>query len=145
MRFFKVFALLIMLGAVAGAVAGLAFAVALAVGNFTLTDVAFSLRAVPVAAIVGAVVGALLGPPIALSFLRHVPLWRATIETAAGASLGFALSSVIAFPFSWIPLMLMGALLAAVRLNRVYKPRKIAVPLPNEELKPTATPSSLVE
>ena len=143
MRFLKVFGLLCGLGALAGAVVGIIFVIAM--GAFTGGPNALSLAMILAAAIVGALVGGALGPPMALAFLRHVPLWRATLETAAGASLGFALSSQIDTPFAWVPLTLSGATLAAIRLSHAYRKRGTSAPLPNEELKPTASPSSFVE
>jgi hypothetical protein len=77
-------------------------------------------RPLGMAAGVGAAVGALFGPPIALIFLRRVPLWRATMETAAVAGLGAALGGLTRWPFGWLAGALVFALLDALRLRRVF-------------------------
>ena len=83
---------------------------------------------VPFAFGFGAVLGALLGPPVAFSALRHVPLWRVLLEpaigTLTGACAGWLLSwtnwapefpSLLAFP-------LLGMAIAAIRLRLAVRP-----------------------
>ena len=71
----------------------------------------------------GALLGALFGPPIALSTLRHVPLWRVLLEPALGTLIG----ALIAWLLPWtrgpggVPWILLlpplGMAIAAIRLR----------------------------
>jgi hypothetical protein len=129
-RILKVLALLLALGAGAGAVMGVlvltATAILTPVDGLRLPD----LELVGWATAFGAVVGAVTGPPIALIFLRRVPLWRATIETAAAAGLGAVLG--ISFPFGWVYCGLSSAVLAALRLRYVYRLRASETTSPDD-------------
>jgi hypothetical protein len=71
---------------------------------------------------VGGVAGAVLGPTVAWSALRHVPLWRLLLEPAAGTLFG----SLIAWTIliirghgrpSLLLLPVLGMTVAAVRLR----------------------------
>lgn len=120
MRIAAVLTLLIALSGLSGALTGLLlFAVLVTFeGGAAPLD---ALAAYVGAARLGALVGVLTGPAIAMIFLRRVPLWRATIETAGAAGLGAALGGLVPLPFAWAGFALLFALLAAFRLNRSYK------------------------
>ena len=70
----------------------------------------------------GALVGAVFAPAASWLLLRHVPLWRAITETAAGTLVG-ALVAMWAAPAFVIPAAGVGFLLAAARL-RIFTSRK---------------------
>ena len=128
MRILKVVALLLALGAVAGAVTGLLLMMGILLLGPGRVDFHISDLAVfGYAAGFGAMVGAGMGPPIALIFLRRVPLWRATVETAAAAGFGAALGMTIRLPLGVAGFALALALLAAARLRRVYRDKAPAV------------------
>jgi NhaP-type Na+/H+ or K+/H+ antiporter len=75
------------------------------------------------AATAGGVLGALLGPTLAISLLRHCPLWRVVCEpvigTVVGSVIGWTLANYGFVP--GIPALavsgLVGALCAALRLR----------------------------
>lgn len=74
-----------------------------------------------------AVFGALLGPPLAWSMLRRVPLWRALTEPALGGVIGSVVAMVAApvlFPVI-VPLTIFAS---AWRLNRAYKDKDGSYP-----------------
>lgn len=132
MRILKVVALLVALGAVAGAVMGLLLSIGLTLVSLSpSSSIEISdLQVYGMAAAFGAIVGGVTGPPIALIFLRRVPLWRATVETAGAAGVGAAIGmSVRAVPLGWAYGALLLAILAAVRLHRVYRSRPAAAGL----------------
>ncbi len=125
MRFLTVATLLLTLGALSGAVVGVLVLLASALvkpgvfgGGVPLSFIGAAIGA---AAAFGAGVGALTGPPIALLFLRRVPIWRATVETAGAAGLGAALAGFTSIPMAWAYGALALATLAALRLRRVYR------------------------
>lgn len=130
MRWVKVLALLAALAAAAGAITGVTVAGIL--GLFSSGTRHFALSVFAATASFGATVGLLIGPATALLLLRRVPLWRATVETAAGATLGFVASTATSFPFGWIPLTLGGAALAALRLRMEYRHRGLGAPVPGD-------------
>jgi len=80
------------------------------------------------AATFGAGVGAVLAPIAAWSLMRHVPLWKAILQTTAGTTLGVIVGYFFA-PLFRVGLIgpvvfgVTGFLGAAVRL-RLTKPRK---------------------
>lgn len=84
----------------------------------------------------GAIVGALLAPVAAWLLMRHVPIWRAILETLTGtligASLGMFLMPVYHMGLAW-PTMLgiVGFLGAAARL-RITRQRSPHVTLKSE-------------
>jgi hypothetical protein len=74
------------------------------------------------------VIGGLLAPIMTWLFLRRVPLWRASIETAFAGTIGFAVGAVMGVA---VPLAMASALtcslLAALRLKRAYRPKQEAL------------------
>ena len=56
------------------------------------------------AAAFGAGVGAVLAPIAAWSLMRHVPLWKAILQTSAGTALGVVVGYVSAPMFQFRPL-----------------------------------------
>lgn len=83
-----------------------------------------------VGALLGAIFGAMVGTPIALLMLRRVPLWRATVETAAAAGLGTVVGRFIPIPLGFAVGAVVLALLAAWRLRRAYSPAGDVAPPP---------------
>jgi hypothetical protein len=131
MRLFKVALVLLALGAISGAIVGMLVMLAFILlrgGGFA--D-GFAWPAFGAAAAFGAGVGALFGPVIALVFLRRVPLWRATFETAGAAGLGAALAGPLDFPYAWAAGAFTMAMLATLRLRRVYREK---MPKPSSEI-----------
>lgn len=124
MRITAVTALVVTLGAIAGGAMGLlltAIGDALLPGTATLPRP----RIYGIGAAVGAIYGALIGTPIALLMLRRVPLWRATVETAAAAGLGTVVGRFVPMPFASAAAAVAFALLAAWRLRRAYALRPV--------------------
>ena len=71
---------------------------------------------------IGFVVGGFLSPITAWTFLRRVPLWRASVETAFAASFAFALSLVLDGGLGLATVCASACgLLAAWRLKRAYR------------------------
>jgi len=109
-----------------GGLAGAAIGVLATVGVFALTrasgDVWGSETMLLWATMVGFVIGGFLAPIMTWLFLRRVPLWRASIETAFAATIGFAIGAVlgIAAPVAMAS-ALTCSLLAALRLKRAYR------------------------
>ncbi|HET9453048.1 MAG TPA: hypothetical protein VFO66_02090 [Gemmatimonadaceae bacterium] len=127
MRITAVTALVVTLGAIAGGAMGLLLT---AIGDAVLPGTATlpRPRIYGIGAAVGAIYGALIGTPIALLMLRRVPLWRATVETAAAAGLGTVVGRFIPVPFASAGAAVAFALLAAWRLRRAYAPRPVDQP-----------------
>ena len=124
MRVLKVVALLVALGGIAGAVTGLLLFLGASLLNPGGAGAVDDLRIYGFAAGFGALVGALTGPPIALIFLRRVPLWRATMETAGAAGIGAALGLAVGgVSWTWAVSALVLAILAALRLHRSHRHR----------------------
>ena len=123
-RILGVTALVSIVGGLAGAALGVLVMaiVALVTGDWQF------LMALQWAGAVGLVIGGLLAPIMTWLFLRRVPLWRASIETAFAATIGFAVGAVLGIA---VPLALASALtcslLAALRLKRVYRPKQQAL------------------
>ena len=117
------------LGAIAGAVMGVLILVGVALlGPLSANSDFRSLNPYGFAALLGAIAGAVSGPPIALTLLRKVPIWRATTETAAAAGIGSALVGLMLprVGLSWAYGGLLFAILAALRLRRAYEKRAVA-------------------
>lgn len=133
-RTLSVVALLVALASVAGAVTGVLLLVGFGLVSGDATRLAGNVQPLAMAAGLGAAVGAVTGPPIAFTLLRRVPIWRATIETAAaggvGAAIGMSLSGV---PFGWAYGGLLFALLGAFRLRRAYAKRDANSRAPTEK------------
>jgi hypothetical protein len=119
---------LIIACAIVGGVCGL-FALLPSVLHPTSDDMPLK-DAAPLVFGYGAVLAALLGPPIALSALRHIPLWRVLLEPAIGTVIGV----LIALPLSWTPatdalpwllvLPPLGMAIAAIRLRLAVRRRE---------------------
>lgn len=124
MRITAVTALVVTLGAIAGGAMGLLLT---AIGDAILPGAATlpRPRIYGIGAAVGAIYGALIGTPIALLMLRRVPLWRATVETAAAAGLGTVVGRFVPMPFASAAAAVAFALLAAWRLRRAYALRPV--------------------
>jgi hypothetical protein len=110
------------IGAIVGAVLG-AFALwglSIAIRN------PHSIELMGPAAGVGAILGGVLAPIAAWTLMRHVPLWRAILETALGTALGLAVGWVVG-PVTGdavvlpIGLGLAGFGVAAVRLRLTHR------------------------
>jgi hypothetical protein len=86
-----------------------------------LTDVA------PLAFTFGAVLGGVLGPLVAWTALRHVPLWRLLLEpavgTVPGALIGWSIPHPIGVP-RLIVFPLIGMAVAALRLRYSFPVRR---------------------
>ena len=112
-----------------GGLAGAAIGVLATVGVFALTrtwsDVWGAETLILGATLVGFVIGGFLAPIMTWLFLRRVPLWRASIETAFAATIGFAIGAVMGIA---APLVMASSLtfslLAALRLKRAYRPKQ---------------------
>ena len=75
-----------------------------------------------VAALFGAGVGAVLSPIAAWTLMRHVPLWRAIVETAIGTTVGVIVGYFCGSLLKWglaapIGFGVLGFLVAAIRLR----------------------------
>jgi MFS family permease len=122
MRVLKVIALLVVLGAASGALMGLMLLFGISLLGPGRLSAVTSLNITGMAAGLGALVGGITGPPLAWIFLRRVPLWRATVETAGAAGIGAAVGMTIkGIPYGWAYGALLFAILAAIRLHRVYR------------------------
>jgi len=77
-----------------------------------------------------AAIGATLGPPMAWSMLRSVPLWRALAEPAAAALAGSVLAMMFA-PSLFVASVPLAAFAAVLRLRWEYKEvESLAAPEP---------------
>lgn len=70
--------------------------------------------------------GAVLAPIAAFTLMRHVPIWRAIVETALGTTVGVAIGWVVGprmgYAGLWpVGLGLLGFLIAAVRLRLTHR------------------------
>ena len=119
MRIAKVVGILLALGALSGAVVGVLVAFALLALRFH--NVSGDGEIYLAAAIFGAICGAVSGPPIALTFLRRVPLWRATAQVAGAAGLGSVLGDFLFSRDGWIYGALTMAIAMALWLRRKYR------------------------
>jgi MFS family permease len=115
-----------------GGLAGAAIGVLATLGILTLTrswGTFWGLESLfLVATVIGFAVGGFLAPIMTWLFLRRVPLWRACVETAFAATIGFALGAVmgVALPLA-MGTALTCSLLAALRLKRAYRPKQEAL------------------
>ena len=123
---------MIVIGGVVGAVLGvLAFAfMAIAQGREWLHTIA---TFADTAALFGAGVGAVLAPIAAWTLMRHVPLWRAIVETSVGTTLGVIVGYFCGSLFNWgiawpIGLGVIGFLIAAIRLRLAAQRAALAAP-----------------
>ena len=127
LRLTAVTALVLILGALAGAFTGFIMTV---IGDVVSEGeiIGSASRVYAIGALMGAIFGAAVGTPIAMLMLRRVPLWRATVETAAAAGTGVVLGQVIPIPFGFAVGAVALALVAAWRLRRAYAPRPESPP-----------------
>jgi len=78
--------------------------------------------------VVGSAIGGALSPVTTWLFLRRVPLWRASVETGAAATLGFILTQLLSLTLPFGVLGSVGfALLAAARLKFASRRRDRAI------------------
>jgi hypothetical protein len=78
------------------------------------------------AALAGGVLGAVLAPIAAFTLMRHVPIWRAMVETALGTTVGMAIGWAagprMGYAGLWpVGLGLLGFVVAAVRLRLTHR------------------------
>lgn len=97
------------------------------------------------AGIIGAL-GATLGPPLAWSMLRAVPLWRALVEPAAAALVGSVLAMIFS-PSLFVAAVPLAAFAAALRLRWEYRDvERLTSPESSEaRLESSADPGHAVE
>jgi hypothetical protein len=105
-------------GAALGALA--LWGLGVAIRNPRLTE------AIGGAALFGGLLGAVLAPIAAFTLMRHVPIWRAIVETAVGTTLGVAIGLVagprMGYAGLWpVGLGLLGFLAAAIRLRLTHR------------------------
>ena len=116
-------------GAVVGAVVGMA--VALLIGLVAVgSDVLAFGRAFAFAALIGAACGFVLAPVGYMALLRHVPLWRVFVETAAGTVVAGVLGLWTLGFRAGLALAAAGFFAAAVRLSRAYPRPSAGTPHP---------------
>jgi len=122
LRIIGVTLLVSLLGALAGAVAAVVVT-AVAMELLDKRTFFFSARELLLAvSMIGVIVGGFLAPLTTWVFLRRVPLWRASVETSFAATLGFAAGVILGGgPAVAGGAALGGALLAALRLKRVFR------------------------
>ena len=95
-----------------------------------------------IAAAFGATAGAILAPIASWSLMRHVPIWRAIVETLVGTILGASVGMLFGpdqrFGLLWpIVFGIVGFLTAAGRLRlprRASESASVPAPTPNAEL-----------
>ena len=78
------------------------------------------------AALSGGLLGAVLAPIAAFTLMRHVPIWRAIVETALATTVGVAVGWVVGprmgYAGLWpVGLGLLGFLVAAIRLRLTHR------------------------
>lgn len=85
-----------------------------------------SIELVGPAALFGGGLGAVLAPIAVFTLMRHVPIWRAIVETAVGTTVGVAIGWVVGSRMGYagvwpIGLGLLGFLAAAIRLRLTHR------------------------
>ena len=85
-----------------------------------------SVELIGAAALFGGLLGAVLAPIAAFTLMRHVPIWRAIVETALGTAVGVAIGWVagprMGYAGLWpVGLGLLGFVVAAVRLRLTHR------------------------
>ena len=124
---------LVVVCGIVGGLCGLLTIAPLAVGQFLhpYTDERFADSLLQLAAVgfgAGGIAGAVLGPTIAWSALRHVPLWRLVLEPAIGTVAGSVIAWTILMvrgygrPY-YLLLPVVGMFVAALRLRRAARAR----------------------
>jgi hypothetical protein len=121
LRIIGITALVSILGGLIGALAAAAAAAAF----LSLTGVGVVgglLNLFEAAMVTGFVIGGFASPVMTWLFMRRVPLWRASIETAFATMLGFVLGVALQFGLvGTIGAALGCAILASLRLKRAYR------------------------
>jgi hypothetical protein len=119
-------------GAVVGAALGALalWGLSVAIRNPRATEL------VPFAAGFGGLLGFILAPAAAWTLMRHVPLWRAILETALGTAVGVAIGCVVGPTLGpavlWpLGLGVAGFLAAALRLRLTHRAPRRAVSGPD--------------
>ena len=84
------------------------------------------IEAIGGAALFGGLLGAVLAPIAAFTLMRHVPIWRAIVETALGTTVGVAIGLLLGprmgYAGLWpVGLGLLGFLAAAIRLRLTHR------------------------
>lgn len=92
-----------------------------------------AIEGIGMAALAGGVLGALLAPIAAFTLMRHVPIWRAIIETALGTAIGIAIGWVagprMGYAGLWpVGLGLGGFVVAAIRLRLTHRRSEVLGP-----------------
>lgn len=85
-----------------------------------------AIEGVGLAALAGGVLGGVLAPIAVFTLMRHVPIWRAIVETALGTTVGMAVGWVagprMGYAGLWpVGLGLLGFVVAAVRLRLTHR------------------------
>ena len=121
LRIIGVTALVSILGGLVGALAAAAAAAVV----LSLPSVGFvgSLLSLFLGAMVlGFVIGGFVSPLMTWLFMRRVPLWRASLETAFASMLGLVVGIALEAGFiGTMGIALVCAILAALRLKRAYR------------------------
>ena len=115
-----------------GAVAGALLALLVYIAFIPISDPLHSTRGewLVWALRTGTAVGAVVGPVAAWTLMRHVPLWRAILETAVGALLGFA-TGIFFVPEHYVLAAVAGAMFAALRLRLSRRNKSAQFELPD--------------
>jgi hypothetical protein len=84
----------------------------------------------------GAILGAVLAPVAAFTLMRHVPIWRAIVETALGTALGSGIGLMVGprlgYAILWpIGLGVLGFTVAAIRLRLTHRSTSRAISGPD--------------
>jgi hypothetical protein len=121
-RIAPVTAMLSAIGAVVGAVLGTLTTAALILARFGPRPFNGAREVLLVGAGLGGLLGLILAPAAAWTLMRHVPIWRAVLETAVGTALGVAVGHLAATDpgdaMLWpLPFALTGFAIAALRLR----------------------------
>jgi MFS family permease len=120
-RILGVTALVSILGGLVGALAAAAVA-AIVVSLPSVTWFGSLINLLLGAMLLGFVVGGFVSPLMTWAFMRRVPLWRASMETAFASMLGLVLGPALHVGFiGTIGTSLLCAILAALRLKRAYR------------------------
>jgi hypothetical protein len=85
-----------------------------------------SIELIGPAALFGGLLGAVLAPIAAWTLMRHVPIWRAIVETALGTAVGLAIGWVLGARLGYAALWpigmgLLGFTIAAIRLRITHR------------------------
>jgi hypothetical protein len=113
------------IGAVVGAVLGALLISVLFVIHGPVHQPRALVEPLGIATAFGAVLGSVLAPVAAWTLMRHVPLWRAILETALGTLLGVGFGLLVGARLDRsILLGLVGFAAAAIRLRLTHRGAK---------------------